>query len=418
MPPRLYHTKSKTGCARCRARRVKCDEAKPKCGCCIRHEVECFYDRTDRCKSSGPDVTNVLDSVLHQAGTAPGQTAAHNGVHPEELMPLMSAESRDRRYLELRLLHLWTTEVCHTLPGCYEAQNLRIWSRDVPKIALDYEPLLTAIFSISLLYMVFSNSQAGIPEAELFAYRARYLEATLRHHRKALGSMDHRTANAAGFTSIILIFDAFASLRERWMQPIHPGMPYKPPTAWLQMCRGVRNVVALGLEMIGEDSDSSLSIIAKGASLFVDMDTIYSDANRAKFAYLLPANADTPLDGADYEAYTTAVAYIGSVAAAKEAGEEHPKICRRLAIFPTILHDRFLILLDVPNPRAMVILAHYFALLYTLDGLWWVGNCPEKEIEAIEANLGSEWLGLMEWPLQILRDRGQTLAGGDNETLK
>lgn len=333
-------------------------------------------------------------------------------------MPLMLAESRDRRYLELRLLHLWTTEVCHTLPGCYDPQNLKIWSRDVPKIALGYEPLLTAIFSISLLYMVFSNSQVGIPEAELFAYRANYFEATVRHHRKALGSMDHRTANAAGFTSIILIFDAFASLRERWMQPIHPGTPYKPPTAWLQMCRGVRNVVALGLDMIGEDSDSSLSIIAKGASLFVDLDTINSDANRAKFAYLLPANADTSLDGADNEAYTTAVAYIGSVAIAKEAGEEHPKICRRLAIFPTILHDRFLTLLDTLSPRAMVILAHYFALLYTLDGLWWVGNCPEKEIEAIKANLGSEWLGSMEWPLQILRDGGQTSAGGDNETLK
>lgn len=263
--------------------------------------------------------------------------------------------------------------------------------------------------------MVFSNSQLDIPEAELFAYRAKYFEATVRHHRKALGSMDHRTANAAGFTSIILMFDAFASLRERWMQPIHSNMPYKPPTAWLQMCRGVRNVVALGLDMIGEDSNSSLSIIAKGASLFVDLDTIDSDANRAKFAYLLPANIDTSLDEADYEAYTTAVAYIGSVAVAKEAGEEHPKISRRLAIFPTILHDRFLTLLDVPSPRAMVILAHYFALLYTLDGLWWVGNCPEKEIEAIEANLGSEWLGLMEWPLQILRDRGRASTGGDDE---
>ncbi|KKP00548.1 hypothetical protein THAR02_07352 [Trichoderma harzianum] len=406
MPPRLYHTKSKTGCARCRARRVKCDEAKPTCGCCVRHKVDCFYDRTDLCKTLRPDAANVLDSVLHQAGIAAGQTTAHNSAQYEGLMPLMSAESRDRRYLELRLLHLWTTEVCQTLPGCYDSQNLKIWSRDVPKIALDYEPLLTAIFSVSLLYTVFSNSQIGISEVELFAYRARYFEATLRHHRKALGSMDHRTANAAGFTSIILIFDAFASLRERWMQPIHSSMPYKPPTAWLQMCRGVRNVVALGLDMMGEDSNSSLSIIAGGASPFVDPDTIYSEASRAKFAHLLPTNTNTLLDDVDYEAYATAAAYIGSVAAAKEAGEEHPKISRRLAIFPTILHDRFLTLLDMPSPRAMVILAHYFALLYTLDGLWWVGNCPEKEIEAIEANLGSEWLGLMEWPLQILRDRG------------
>ncbi|KAL7905878.1 hypothetical protein GGI35DRAFT_124446 [Trichoderma velutinum] len=384
-------------------------------GCCVRHRVDCFYDRTNRCMSPRPDIKNVLDPELHQAGTAAGQDAAHNGVHTEELMPSLAVESRDRRYLELRLLHLWTTEVCHTLPGCYDPQNLKIWTCDVPKIALDYEPLLTAIFSISLLYMVFSNSQVGIPEAELFAYKARYFEMTLRHHRKAVGSMDHRTANAAGFTSVILLYDAFASLRERWMQPIHPSMPYKPPMAWLQMCRGVRNVISLGLDMIGEDSDSSLSIMAKRASPFVDPDTIYSDANRVRFAYLLSANADTSLDDVDHEACATAVAYIGSVAAAKDAGEEHPKISRRLAIFPIVLHDRFLALLDMLNPRVMIILAHYFALLYTFDGLWWVGDCPEKEIEAIKANLSSEWLGLMEWPLQTLRDRGQTSAGSDNE---
>ncbi|PTB42442.1 uncharacterized protein TrAFT101_008464 [Trichoderma asperellum] len=413
--PRLYHTKSKTGCARCRARRVKCDEAKPKCGCCARHEVDCLYDRIDRAMSLKPNVTHVPDPVLHRAGTAAGQAAAHNDVHTEELTPLISAESRDRRYLELRLLHMWTTEVCETLPGGYDPQNLKIWSIDVPKIALDYEPLLTAIFSISLLYMVFSNSRVGIAEDELFAYRARYFEATLRHHRKALGSMDHRTANGASFTSIILIFDAFASLRERWIQPIHHSMPYKPPTEWLQMCRGARKVAALGLDMIGEDSDSSLSIMAKGAAAFIDPEIIYSEASRARFAHLLPKNADESQDGVDNEAYIRAVAYIGSVAAAKEAGEPPLITARRLTIFPIILHSRFLTLIDMLSPRAMVILAHYFALLCPLDGLWWIGNCPKKEIEAINSNLSSEWQGMMEWPLQVLRDHDKPSIVRGNE---
>lgn len=330
-------------------------------------------------------------------------------------MPLMSAESRDRRYLELRLLHMWTTEVCQTLPGGYDPQNFKIWASDVPKIALDYEPLLTAIFSITLLYMVFSNSQVDIAEDELLAYRARYFEAALRHHRQALGSMDHRTADGASFTSIILIFDAFASLRERWIQPSDPNIPYKPPTEWLQMCRGARNVAELGLRMIGEDSDSSFGIMARGATAFADPEVIYSEANRARFAHLLPAIADKSEDDADNEAYTTAVAYIGSVAAAKEAGEDPLKVARRVTIFPIILHDRFLTLIDMLSPRAMVILAHYFALLCILDGKWWVGNCPEKEIEAINDSLSSEWHGMMEWPLQVLRDRGQPSAVRGNE---
>lgn len=362
-----------------------------------------------------PNITHAPDPALRQAGAAAGQAATHNDLHTEELTPLMSAESRDRRYLELRLLHMWTTEVCQTLPGGYDPQNLKIWSIDVPKIALDYEPLLTAIFSISLLYMVFSNSRVGIAEDELFAYRARYFEATLRHHRKALGSMDHRTANGASFTSIILIFDAFASLRERWIQPIHPNMPYKPPTEWLQMCRGARKVAALGLDMIGEDSDSSLSAMAKGAAPFIDPEIIYSEASRARFAHLLPEKAGKCQDGVDDEVYIRAVAYIGSVAAAKEAGEAPLTTARRLTIFPIILHSRFLTLIDMLSPRAMVILAHYFALLCPLNELWWIGNCPEKEIEAINAHLSSEWQSMMEWPLQVLRDHDKPSVVRGNE---
>lgn len=322
----------------------------------------------------------------------------------------MSAESRDRRYLELRLLHTWTTEVCQTLPGGYDPQNLKIWGHDVPKIALDYEPLLTAIFSITLFYMVFSNSQVDIGKDELFAYRARYFEAALRNHRQAIGSMNHRTANGASFTSIILIFDAFASLRERWIQPIDPHIPYKPPTEWLQMCRGARNVATVGLRMIGEDSDTSFGIMARGAAAFTDPEVIYSEANRARFAHLLPAIADKSEDDTDNKAYTTAVAYIGSVAAAKESGEDPLKVARRVTIFPIILHDRFITLIEMLNPRAMVILAHYFALLCHFDGIWWMSNYPEKEIEAINDSLSSEWHGMMEWPLQVLRDRGQRCA--------
>ncbi|KAK2602812.1 hypothetical protein N8I77_009317 [Diaporthe amygdali] len=41
--PRLYHKKSRMGCLRCKARRVKCDEARPSCSGCSRHLVDCVY---------------------------------------------------------------------------------------------------------------------------------------------------------------------------------------------------------------------------------------------------------------------------------------------------------------------------------------------------------------------------------------
>jgi len=41
--PRLYHKKSRTGCQRCKARRVKCDEKRPTCSGCNRHGMPCIY---------------------------------------------------------------------------------------------------------------------------------------------------------------------------------------------------------------------------------------------------------------------------------------------------------------------------------------------------------------------------------------
>ncbi|KAK3503189.1 hypothetical protein B0T13DRAFT_123437 [Neurospora crassa] len=51
--PRLGYTKSRTGCARCKLRRVKCDEAKPSCTACLRHGVICSYISSGQTEASG-----------------------------------------------------------------------------------------------------------------------------------------------------------------------------------------------------------------------------------------------------------------------------------------------------------------------------------------------------------------------------
>ena len=40
---RRKHTKSRAGCLACKRRHVRCDESKPKCANCIKHNVACVY---------------------------------------------------------------------------------------------------------------------------------------------------------------------------------------------------------------------------------------------------------------------------------------------------------------------------------------------------------------------------------------
>ncbi|KAM6507177.1 hypothetical protein FALCPG4_018559 [Fusarium falciforme] len=43
---RRPHRKSRTGCAECRRRRVKCDEEKPACKACVGRDHPCVYPST------------------------------------------------------------------------------------------------------------------------------------------------------------------------------------------------------------------------------------------------------------------------------------------------------------------------------------------------------------------------------------
>ena len=357
--------------------------------------MDCVYDRSNKDQTTRPDSGD--GDVLPLREAKP----------PTSIFPInsdaSSVESRDRRYLELRLLHVWNAYVAPTFPGCYDPENLHAWSAEIPRLAFEYEPLLTAIFSISLLYMALRSTSLNMTNDELFAHRARYFEVTLQDHRKALSAMDRYNADAIGFTSLVLVFDAFASLRER---QFHDIKPYKPPTEWLHMCRGVRHIVSLGLDMVGEDPNSTLRSMAAGSTTFFDPGVIFCESNRARFPYLLEPHGEEVESNADNEAYGAAVAYIGSVLAGKEAGDVPLKLSRRLTIFPILLQTRFLTLLEMQRPRAMVILAHYFALALSLSELWWIGDSPAREIAAIEASLDPAWLDLMAWPLQVLGESG------------
>ncbi|KAL2161085.1 hypothetical protein VTH06DRAFT_8798 [Thermothelomyces fergusii] len=77
---RLGYTKSRTGCLRCKQRRVKCDETRPACKACVRHGIECSLStqppptaaRAPTATSAGPNAT----SAAAATGSAPSPAPA------------------------------------------------------------------------------------------------------------------------------------------------------------------------------------------------------------------------------------------------------------------------------------------------------------------------------------------------------
>jgi hypothetical protein len=73
-----------------------------------------------------------------------------------------------------------------------------------------------------------------------------------------------------------------------------------------------------------------------------------------------------------------------------------------------VVPHKFVDFLAEKRPRALVILAHYFATVSQLSNVWWLGGGTDgkeltarREVHAIQTVLPDEWQGQMIWPLDM-----------------
>lgn len=287
--------------------------------------------------------------------------------------------------------------MCPTLPGACVPDVLKTWSQDVPRLAFAHEPLLHAIFVISIDAMQHLAPCPGPTLADLPSHRANYLASTFENHRKAVASLTKESADAAAFTSILLSIYAFENMQDR------PLEPYEPPMAMLQLSRGVTEVFKSVKSIVQDNPESKIKIMMDYGNSFLRQTNVGNEESRAPFSYLLDGIDDAARARGDEVAYQQAVWYVGSVFAATERGENPLMYARRLLLFSILGPTRFLELLNMHDQRALVILAHFFAVATSCKDLWWIGNIPSREILAIDAYLGMSWRQEMVWPVEMAR---------------
>ena len=346
----------------------KCDEKKPVCGGCRRHSVACEYRDSSTCAPSRSRA-RIDDDECFPAASATEPTS-NSGPGIVISCPidcntnndLEIPESAVHRRLELRLLHHYPINTSATFPASHNSKVRAAWTVDIPKLANSQPSLLYALLSVSALHLSKSESQ----DLDLRAAHRRYLDLALRAHRKAVASFKVKSVDAVCFTSVLIVLDAFAALQDRVL-----GQPYEPPMQWLCMSNGAWNVFHLAWQF--DDSTAAVTAIIRSAFVLSDYDSLFSERNREEFPELL-----TPLAGGlseqdrgdngdlddreTREAYETTLSYIGSIKRAVNAREHSLGICRWFLAFPVVVPGKMIELLEEKKPRALVVLAHYFAL--------------------------------------------------------
>lgn len=123
----------------------QCNEVHPVCGGCQRHKVPCVYPRARQNRHQTPTTDREATAPDSRASEEqPGQVAARGEVHNESPWndvtwshtlagePILP-ESKERRLLEMRLLHHWMVSTSLTILSPGEPERRNLWILDVPR---------------------------------------------------------------------------------------------------------------------------------------------------------------------------------------------------------------------------------------------------------------------------------------------
>ncbi|KAG8160678.1 hypothetical protein KVR01_008942 [Diaporthe batatas] len=317
---------------------------------------------------------------------------------------LIFPESKERRLMEHRLMQKWHL----TVHNPFQLTSWReIWSKTMPELALTHENMLFVICALSATNILRSDPD----DKEIYNARESYFIAALHAQREEVAALSVETADAAWFGALLISITAFAMLQER------PLTPYQPPMDWLHVGRGAGIVIRQSIERIltlSKEADHPALMNATHAYPHFGPDEAYfAPEHRVRFEGVLTQHLRSGDDWADDEtrgAYEKALSFVGSIQTGISHGEPVYATTRRIQAFPLLVPARYIELLAVRRPRALVVLAHFFATVAQTHNVWWLGDEPfrgeettaKREIRAIKDALPREWLPTMVWPMDVV----------------
>ncbi|KAI5865192.1 hypothetical protein GGS23DRAFT_413544 [Durotheca rogersii] len=417
MPPRRSHKKSRAGCRRCKARKIKCDEVHPRCGNCAKHGVACDFER--------PDIVDALPSAETPRPPTSASTSNYGSpstitlpptpsVPSSALVPLyrnpetlpLTSNSKGGRMMELKLLHHYTTITCETL-AISSPVSERIWRDTVPNLAFTGADFLAdALLAVSALHLRYRSPH----DQDLVRASHAYMASTLSEYGASLNKgINESNAEALFLTAALIAFQSTASriftrddsgdLKER-------SDGYVLPLSWFHSFQGVKAIVASSWQWL-RNSGIVVPIIESQPALNLDL----SGQKANFFSHLLDGLEDEVFFDEDpasqhltHQAYQHAVAVLDWAHKIPHTGAP--------LVFLATVSRRFVEMLESRRPRALAILASYFGLLKCLDTVWWLKGVARREVMGIVSLFDpddEEWWPRLQWPLRIALYEGEVI---------
>ncbi|KAK0109201.1 hypothetical protein ONS96_003024 [Cadophora gregata f. sp. sojae] len=271
---------------------------------------------------------------------------------------------------------------------------------DIPRLAFQSDLVLSALLGISALH------QAALTPSDVEVSRAAemYFDKSVTNHRQALSTATQDSAEFLLATAILICHHAWLAGHTSV-----PGRQYEIPLQTYYMARGIQALF-----------DQMWPWLAGSAYLWyverMPIEDFETPASNSSFWIRGQEDLDllsktfehSEVSKRDRSVYKATARELRALYQAIDAQPSQPGIQRRVATMPLKLPKRFLDLVEMKYPRALVLLARNIALLNMIPHVWWLHGVRSSQsvtdtaISGIAAMLPSEWKWSMDWPLTVI----------------
>ncbi|KAK9459200.1 uncharacterized protein V1516DRAFT_629093 [Lipomyces oligophaga] len=423
---RRSHVKSRNGCIVCKRRKVKCDESKPSCNNCIRHNAICSYIFTEIPIGGIPrpptlpigisvPVPGALPGIATRyfagvtpntsiaAGlsarssattfSTPGDTKNANGDAPN--LTALPAEHTVLSYdpdptIATQQLALMTNYILNTsksLSNNYNPRSVYLWTHEVPAMACEFDFLMYSMLALSATHMRYQRNNQSYEDNVAVAYRGFAIQ---RFRDSIVQDMTDKTPDkleALIIAGALISVDAFAYVQ----RGEYNARRVVSIERWLPLLLGIKAVVIetdnmnKGHASLHWNPHVNFLPVGDRVLLYLTnlVDKRATELNQAELKYL----CERPI-----RVLEQLITFNDTEFAELGAG-----LIRYIMTWPFLCPDEFITKLKDHEYVPLAIYVHYLAVM-SFTKVWWQQHRVKNDVRMICKILGRDWEPWLEWP--------------------
>ncbi|KAF4631502.1 hypothetical protein G7Y89_g6632 [Cudoniella acicularis] len=412
MAARKPHRKSRAGCMTCKKRHVKCGEERPNCHNCLEYDLDCRFLQTAAVSLKEP-----LKESLSSDSSSSANDLSRIPVPAAGIGANLNPGSDDLEVSDLELIHFFSTVTYATMSNVPEEQKL--WQSTIVTLGLQHKFLLRGLLAHAAIHL---SSLKSSPESISYMIKAStHQDIALAQFRKSLETITASTFDPVLAFSCLLPIHSIALAACATARPINEH-EQDSLSEFLKAIRLFRSVNMLLLPSLSVLTTSTILPLLQittqhlpeadtypGISSLHLLEASFCSPRTSALNYSSNGTLPHPAPGRN-EILSETFREL-RLAFARTA---HPSSTSRFTlgivlIWTIVIPEGFMMLVDQQDPGAMVLLAHFAALLCWYEGIWWLRGLGSSMVRIIVSMLGEEWNDVMEWPKgvaeRVVRER-------------